>query len=267
MAQTTRSPNLAQLNQETHQAWEQNAAYWDARMGEGNDFVELLLWPALSRLLQVRPDWRVLDVACGNGLFSRRLAALGADVTAFDFSSEMIAHARHRSRDPWIDYRVLDATDEQALLGLGQGRYDAAMSSMALMDIADIDPLLCVLPRLLIPGGRFVFSVMHPCFNQEDAIMMSELGDRGQVIYSVKVSGYLTPTIRHGQALTGQPADQLYFHRSLQELLGVCFRHGFVLDGLLEPAFLPGHLPGSNPLGWSGAFSQFPPALVCRLRC
>lgn len=267
MAQTNGSPNLAKLNQETRQAWESNAVYWDARMGEGNDFVELLLWPAISRLLQVQPGWRVLDVACGNGLFSRRLAALGADVTAFDFSSDMIAHARRKSRDPWIDYRVLDATDEDALLGLGQGRYVAALSSMALMDIADIDPLLSVLPRLLIPGGYFVFSVMHPCFNHEDAIMMSELNDRREVVYSIKVSGYLTPTVRHGQALAGQPVDQLYFHRPLQELLGACFRHGFVLDGLLEPAFPPGHPPGSTPLSWSGNFSEIPPALVCRLRC
>ena len=30
-------------NQEAKAAWEENAALWDARMGEGNDFVELLL--------------------------------------------------------------------------------------------------------------------------------------------------------------------------------------------------------------------------------
>jgi hypothetical protein len=33
------------------------------------------------------------------------------------------------------------------------------------MDMASITPLLSVLPQLLRPGGRFVFSVTHPVFN------------------------------------------------------------------------------------------------------
>jgi 2-polyprenyl-3-methyl-5-hydroxy-6-metoxy-1,4-benzoquinol methylase len=74
---------LRQANEETRDAWEQNAAYWDERIGEGNDFVEVLIWPAVQRLLELQPGECVLDAACGNGLYARRLAALGADVVAF----------------------------------------------------------------------------------------------------------------------------------------------------------------------------------------
>jgi 2-polyprenyl-3-methyl-5-hydroxy-6-metoxy-1,4-benzoquinol methylase len=81
----------------TRAAWEANAEIWDARMGdEGNDFFNLLCWPALLSLLDIRPDRRYLDIACGNGLTSRRLAALGAQVTAFDFSSNPIEKAKAR---------------------------------------------------------------------------------------------------------------------------------------------------------------------------
>src|SRR5512145_2367926 len=118
--------NLKQANEETRAVWNRNAAFWDERMGEGNDFVEVLIWPATERLLQLRPGERVLDIACGNGLTTRRLAALGAEVVAFDFAEEMIAHARertiqHRKR---IHYTVLDATDEAALLTLGENQFD-----------------------------------------------------------------------------------------------------------------------------------------------
>jgi 2-polyprenyl-3-methyl-5-hydroxy-6-metoxy-1,4-benzoquinol methylase len=89
--------NLKQANEETRAAWNRNAAFWDERMGEGNDFVEVLIWPATKRLLQLRAGERVLDIACGNGLAARRLAALGAEVVAFDFAEEMIAHARERT--------------------------------------------------------------------------------------------------------------------------------------------------------------------------
>ena len=62
-------------------------------MGEGNDFVNILLWPAILRLLEPRPAQRILDIATGNGLTARRLAVFGAEVVAFDFSSELIKFA------------------------------------------------------------------------------------------------------------------------------------------------------------------------------
>lgn len=82
--------NVKNDNLESRQAWDDNAAYWDEYMGEGNDFVEVLCWPAINRLLNIPPGSRILDIACGNGLMSRRLAGLGFDVMAFDFSQTMI---------------------------------------------------------------------------------------------------------------------------------------------------------------------------------
>jgi 2-polyprenyl-3-methyl-5-hydroxy-6-metoxy-1,4-benzoquinol methylase len=61
--------DLGQANQAAREAWNQNAAFWDERMGEGNDFVELLIWPATER--KAGPGERILDIACGNGLPSR----------------------------------------------------------------------------------------------------------------------------------------------------------------------------------------------------
>src|SRR5262249_51186407 len=152
------------------------------RMGEGNDFFEILVWPATERLLGVRPAERVLDIACGNGLTSRRLADAGANVVAFDFSEEMINIARERSKTRHIDYLVVDATDRAALLALGEHKFGAALCNMALMDIADIRPLLAALGKLLRPGGRFVFSVVHPCFNNPTSIQIGEQEDRRGVL-------------------------------------------------------------------------------------
>ena len=256
-------------NSETRAAWNRNAAFWDQRMGEGNDFVELLIWPATERLLELQPGERILDIACGNGLAARRLAALGAEVVAFDFAEEMIRHARERTESDRIEYRVLDATDEAALLGLGPARFDAALCNMALFDVAEIQPLFRALGQLLRPGGRFVFSVLHPCFNNPCMAQMAEMEDRaGEVVtvYSVKVYGYMTPVTARGVAIVGQPQPQLLFHRPLTQLLGAGFAAGFVVDGFEERSFPPGHAAGSRPLSWSGHFSEIPPVLVARMR-
>ena len=66
--------DLAAAHAETREAWEVNAAFWDDRIGEGNDFVNHLIWPATARMLGDVDGQRVLDAACGNGLYARRLA-------------------------------------------------------------------------------------------------------------------------------------------------------------------------------------------------
>jgi 2-polyprenyl-3-methyl-5-hydroxy-6-metoxy-1,4-benzoquinol methylase len=263
--------NLQRANEETREAWNQNAAFWDERMGEGNDFVEVLIWPATERLLDLRPGERVLDIACGNGLSSRRLAAMGAEVVAFDFAEEMIAYALERTNEhaERIEYLVLDATDESALLALGEGQFDAALCNMALFDMAEIEPLMQALARLLRPGGRFVFSVLHPCFNSSHLAHVAEMEDReGDIVtvYSVKIYDYITPMVNRAVAMRGQPKPQLFFHRPLQVLLGAGFDAGFVLDGLEERAFPPDHPPSRDPLSWGANFSEIPPVLVARMR-
>jgi 2-polyprenyl-3-methyl-5-hydroxy-6-metoxy-1,4-benzoquinol methylase len=264
--------DLQQANEETRAAWNANAAFWDARMGDtGNDFVNQLVWPAAQRLLNLQPAEHVLDIGCGNGLYSRRLAALGAHVVAFDFAEAMVEQARRYPTEHAapIAYHVLDATDETALLALGEGQFDAALSTMVLMDMAEIDPLFRALARLLRPGERFVFSVTHPCFNQPRAVHMAEMEDVGGELittYAVKIRGYMTPSIAAGAAIAGQPTPQLYFDRPLHLLLGAGFAAGFVVDALEERAFAPENQPGRNPLGWNGNFSEIPPVLVVRMR-
>lgn len=69
-----------------------------------------------------------------------------------------------------IEYHVVDATDPERMLALGAGRFDGAVATMCLMDMHTIDPLLGSLPVLLKPGGWFVFSVTHPCFQTQGTV-------------------------------------------------------------------------------------------------
>lgn len=256
-------------NAEVQAAWNTNAEFWDARMAEGNDFFHVLLWPAVEKLLRPEKGERLLDVACGNGITSRRLTQAGARVTAFDFSDAMIELAKKRGGPAEIDYRRIDGTDNEALLALGARAFDGALCNMALMDMADIDPLMTALGSLLRPNGRFVFSVLHPCFNNPSTIQTGEMEDRaGSLVttYSVKVSRYLTPYSQLGLAMHGQPVPHVYFHRPLSALLAPAFDAGLVLDAIEERAFPPEHLAGSTPLSWNGHFSEIPAVLVARLR-
>lgn len=261
---------IEEENSEARQAWNANAESWDGRMAEGNHFFNVLVWPSTEKLLGPVAGERILDIACGNGLTSRRLDRFGANVVAFDFSSEMIALAKKRSDRSRIEYRVMDATDRKALLSLGAATFDGALCNMAMMDMADTEPFLQALASLLRPGGRFVFSVLHPCFNNPATVQMGELEDReGSLVttYSVKTSRYLTPYTQAGLAMPGQAKPHPYFHRPLSALLAPAFRAGFVLDALDECSFPPDHIGGSTPLSWeTGHFSEIPPVIAARMR-
>lgn len=225
---------------ESRERWERISAAWDERMGGNRHSLELV-FPGTERYLDAKPGERILDAACGNGTFARRLARLGCSVLAFDYSGEMIRLARERGAGcEGIDYRVLDATDSEALAALGEETFDKAVCNMAVHDISDVAPLFRGVYRLLKPGGVFVFSAMHPCFRNagvQKLVETSEDADGIHTRHAVKVYGYITPEKYYGYAVATQPVAHLYYHRPLESLLGAAFVAGFAATGFSEPVF------------------------------
>lgn len=268
-----------ELAVEAQQRWNQNATFWDDYMGEhSNTFHNLLVRPAMERLLAVQSGDRMLDIGCGNGNFSRHLAGMGARVTAIDGSAKMIERARKRTEGraegcpesgnaARIDYRVIDVTDSERLEALGRDTFDAAVSNMAVMDVAVVGPMFEAVRGLLKPGGAFVCSLTHPCFQAPYAVRYAEQEDRdGEMIkrFGIKIECYLTPQPFKGLGIVGQPVPQYYFHRPLSVLLSASFEAGFVLDGFEERAF-DESVEADRELSWAN-FRETPPMMAMRLR-
>jgi 2-polyprenyl-3-methyl-5-hydroxy-6-metoxy-1,4-benzoquinol methylase len=261
------------LHEETRRIWDQNAAFWDSKMsGDGNDFQRILVHPACERLLNLQAGETVLEIACGNGIFARRMAQAGVHVVATDFSARLLERARAHSSEygERIEYRLVDATSEEQIVALGVQRFDAAVCNQGIMDMTEIDPLMHSIRQVVKPGGRFVFSLSHPCFNHTGmALSAEETTINGELVttYSIKVTRYLHKGPEKGIAIIGQPVSQYYFDRPLHELFNACFRAGLVMDGLEEPAFNHPHDGSqvSRLFSWAN-YHQIPPVLVARLR-
>src|SRR4051812_18551972 len=78
------------LISESRDIWDTNAENWDKCIGAGGGWQTSLIAPMVEEMLNVQPGESVLDIACGNGFFSRRLAERGATVVASDFSPKLI---------------------------------------------------------------------------------------------------------------------------------------------------------------------------------
>jgi 2-polyprenyl-3-methyl-5-hydroxy-6-metoxy-1,4-benzoquinol methylase len=255
---------------ESQNVWNTNAEFWDSKQGDdGNHWHLNLIRPGVKRLLNGQPGQHLLDIACGNGIFSRHMADLGLHVTAFDFSASMIDHAKARSAayTDRIAYHVIDATNAEQLRTLGDHTFDAAVANMALMDIADIDPLLQTLSQLLKHRGVFVFAISHPCFQSPNMVkIVEEMDHEGhmEIRHAVKIYAYKTSKMHKGLAIVGQPVSQHYFHRPLSLLLQKCFDAGFAVTGLEEPTF---DAPAQNRRSLAADnYSEIPFALIVRLQ-
>jgi SAM-dependent methyltransferase len=137
-----------------------------------DDFAEFLAaWDAtddpvsqaLLGLLGPLAGTRVLDMACGHGRTTRALARRGADVVGVDISGNLIGMARESERADPAGIRYIHADVTAAGL-FDPAAFDAVACNFGLSDIDDLDGAIAAASHALPPGGRFVFSILHPCF-------------------------------------------------------------------------------------------------------
>jgi toxoflavin synthase len=105
---------------------------------------------------------RVLDVACGEGHFTRLLRNAGAAVVGIDISERMIALAREQeARQPLgIEYRVEDARTV-----VGQADFDLVVGAWLLVYAqtrAELVQMCRGLASRLRSGGRLVTVIINP---------------------------------------------------------------------------------------------------------
>lgn len=222
----------------------------------GGDVQRYIVAPALLSMIGPVHGKDVLELYCGAGYLSRRLAALGANVTAVDSSERLIGIAGeiNRRESHSIRYAVAEPTD---LSVIEDSMFDDIVCNMGLMITRDLAGTVAELARLVKLGGRFVFSITHPCFCTPDAAWAGDA--EGNLLYKT-VDNYFTEgwwlsemavSVRSGKAKTK--------HRTLSSYVNALSARGFNVRRMTEPRPTPEILALKPHLE---VFDRLPAAMV-----
>jgi ubiquinone/menaquinone biosynthesis C-methylase UbiE len=221
--------NQADLNR----AWDARSHQWITmiRAGKSSHRVGLLDDYMLEACGDVT-GLHILDCGCGEGRFSRMLAARGAAaVLGLDVCAPMIeaAQALQSAHD---SYQVADVQDLSFLPG---SSFDLAVSYLNQSDLPDFVANTRAVYRILRPGGRFVIVNIHPMRSAAGQWHRTPDGAKDHVI----VDRYFDEGIRQWEMLGGTLTN---FHRTLTSYLHGFLQSGFALEWMIEPMVNPDQL-------------------------
>jgi SAM-dependent methyltransferase len=197
---------------------------WDPERYARNARFVSDLSAAVVELLAPEPGERILDLGCGDGVLTAKLAAMRCNVVGVDGSIAQIDAARKLG----LDARVMDGEKLSF-----DAEFDAVFSNAALHWMRNPEPVIAGVWRALRPGGRFV----------------AEFGGHGCV---AKIKKALVSAL-HRRGLNGEAAVPWYFP-TVEEYGALLKNAGFAVSTIaLIPRPTP--LPG-DVTGWLETFGE-----------
>jgi SAM-dependent methyltransferase len=223
--------------------WEANADAWTRLARAGYDiYRDALNTPAFLAMLPPVSGLDGVDIGCGEGANTRRLAQLGARMRAVDIAPTFIRHAQatEKANPLGIEFRVGDAL----ALPYADNSFDFATAFMSLMDVPDPGRALGEARRVLRPAGFLQFSILHPCFSPPYRKVRREADG---TVRGVEVGDYFNET--NGRIDTWMfsavpqedrqripPFRVPRFHRTLTSWVRMIGEAGLVIERFGEPS-------------------------------
>ncbi|MDO8483252.1 MAG: class I SAM-dependent methyltransferase [bacterium] len=141
-------------------SWDKVARWYDELLsGEGTYQKDLIL-PNVLRLLELKKGEKVLDLGCGQGLFSREFFKAGATVTGVDLSKNLIALAEQHSPK---EIKFVAASAE-SIPFISNTTMDSVVCVSAIQNIKNVLAVFAEAFRVLKSGGRVLLVMNHPAF-------------------------------------------------------------------------------------------------------
>jgi ubiquinone/menaquinone biosynthesis C-methylase UbiE len=233
-------PADAVSQEEAMQCWDEAAEEFAGHFKTDEEFFhKYIINPTLLDLLGDVKGKAVLDVACGEGHLSRKLAEQAKgdiQITGIDSSKRLIdiAQKKNKTFSHCINFLLGDAS---RLDQLSPNSFDVAVCNMALMFIKRFEETIQEVARVLKPQGFFVLSLLHPCFlTPGSGWILEDSPDTGKGNrIGWKTDNYHLRLVFHGVMTECDTKETYYFCRTLGDYFRALRKSGFVVMDLREP--------------------------------
>jgi len=211
-------------------SWGNVADWYNDTVSDPDSYQNKVLLPGVLRLLNLKSGQKVLDVACGQGFFSREFQKTGAKVVGVDISPELVEIAKKNSSSE-IEYHVSSA---DLLLFLKDASCDAVSVVLAVQNMENIAAVFRECKRVLRSEGKLVVVLNHPVLRVPRRSSW-EFDEEKQVQFR-RLDGYLSESKEEIEMHPGKKdgVKTISFHRPLQVYVKNLANAGFVITRLEE---------------------------------
>lgn len=205
---------------------------------EKSSYLKYLVYESLfSNIFELVGDVKnkvVLDAGCGEGRLSRLISEKGGEVHGCDVSAIMIKEANFNetSQPLGIKYFTHDLTNPF----LSDVMYDIVVSNLVLFNVHDINAVVNNIARVLKPGGKFIFSLLHPCFNMTRGqwYNLRYIGrNGGKITFDIKKS--YKDSSSYKKELLFLSDEINFYHRPIETYFKTLAANNLFVSDLLEP--------------------------------
>ncbi len=216
-------------------SWGNVAEWYDDLLENSPDSYQAqVILPNLKRIIDPKPGMTILDIACGQGFFSRAWNEFGATVIGADISKELIKIAQEKT--PSISYHVAPA-DKFSVIPAQIA--DVATIVLAIQNIEQLQESLSEAARTLKVSGKLIIVLNHPAFRiPQRSSWQWEEKDAKEIEYR-RLDAYMSEARQEIDMTPGARKEiakefTISFHRPLQVYFKALTKAGFSITKLEE---------------------------------
>jgi ubiquinone/menaquinone biosynthesis C-methylase UbiE len=210
-------------------SWNSVGDWYDSMLRGEDTYQNKVILPNVLRLAAIKQGTKVLDLACGQGFFSRAFVDLGASVIGADLSSKLIASAKKN-----VPQGKFFVSHAHKLAFVPDRSLDLATIILAAQNIENISEVFKEVNKKLKKGGKLLLVLNHPAFRNPGSTSWG-FDESAKKQYR-RVDSYMTESKRETDMHPGarEKTTTVSFHRPLQVWFKTLANAGFRVTRLEE---------------------------------
>ncbi|MDD4785436.1 MAG: class I SAM-dependent methyltransferase [Candidatus Shapirobacteria bacterium] len=218
---------------ENSSSWQKVSKWYNKTVGdEGHYYHQQIIMPNLRRILNLKENESLLDLACGQGILERNMNKK-IEYVGIDLASALVREANNKKINQNHKFLIADVSKD---LPINKTNFDAGAIVLALQNIKKPFGVIKNFSKHLKNGGRLLIILNHPAFRIPHHSSWGENGVGNNKIQYRRIDDYMTPQEIPILANPGKIKSEKTFsyHYPLSAYSEMLFDNGFLIEKIEE---------------------------------